>query len=124
MLPQSCPNYKTVHWRFQQWCENDVIRAALTELANVLRARPEFYNSLTTDCTRNIWMLARVHPDRPPFSGKILVSGYLPKYLYQMGRIDSSLPFAQLQQRSIINSRARAADQAADCSQRIREPQP
>ncbi|MFO1355118.1 MAG: transposase [Gammaproteobacteria bacterium] len=22
MLPQSYPNYKTVHRRFQQWCEN------------------------------------------------------------------------------------------------------
>ena len=37
MLPQSYPNYKTVHRRFQQWCENEVIRAALTELANMLR---------------------------------------------------------------------------------------
>jgi hypothetical protein len=33
------PNYKTVHRRFQQWCENEVIRAALTELANVLREK-------------------------------------------------------------------------------------
>jgi len=38
MLPQSYPNYKTVHRRFHQWCENEVIRAALTELANTLRA--------------------------------------------------------------------------------------
>ena len=91
---------------------------------NALRERPEFYNSLTTNCTTNIWMLARVNPDHPPFSWKILVSGYLPEYLFEMGRIDSSLPFAQLQQRSIINSRARAADQAADFSQRIRESQP
>ena len=37
MLPQSYPNYKTVHRRFQQWCQNEVIRAALTDLANVLR---------------------------------------------------------------------------------------
>src|SRR6476619_2946626 len=37
MLPQSYPNYKTVHRRFQQWCEDEVIRAALTELANTLR---------------------------------------------------------------------------------------
>jgi len=37
MLPQSYPNYKTVHRRFQQWCENEVIRAALTDLANALR---------------------------------------------------------------------------------------
>ena len=91
---------------------------------NALREQPEFYNSLTTNCTTNIWMLARVNPDHPPFSWKILVSGYLPEYLYEMGRIDSSLPFDQLQQRSIINSRARAADQAADFSQRIREAQP
>jgi transposase len=37
MLPQSCPNYKTVHRRFQQWCQNEVIRSALTDLANLLR---------------------------------------------------------------------------------------
>jgi hypothetical protein len=36
-IPQSYPNYKTVHRRFQQWCENEVIRGALTELANALR---------------------------------------------------------------------------------------
>ncbi len=37
MLPQSFPNYKTVHRRFQQWCQNEVIRSALTDLANLLR---------------------------------------------------------------------------------------
>lgn len=37
MLPQSYPNYKTVHRRFQQWCRNEVLRAVLTELANALR---------------------------------------------------------------------------------------
>jgi len=37
MLPQSYPNYKTVHRRFQQWCRDEVIRAALTDLANTLR---------------------------------------------------------------------------------------
>jgi len=37
MLPQSYPNYKTVHRRFQQWCQNEVLRAALTDLANTLR---------------------------------------------------------------------------------------
>lgn len=36
MLSQSYPNYKTVRRRFQKWCENQVIRGALTELANTL----------------------------------------------------------------------------------------
>jgi transposase len=37
MLPQSYPNYKTVHRRFQQWCQQQVLRDVLTELANTLR---------------------------------------------------------------------------------------
>ncbi len=37
MLPQYYPNYKMVNRRFQQWYENEVIRAALTNLANTLR---------------------------------------------------------------------------------------
>ena len=37
MLPQCYPNYKTVHRRFQQWCQQEVLRAILADLANVLR---------------------------------------------------------------------------------------
>jgi transposase len=37
MLPQSYPNYKTVHRRFQTWCSNEVLRCALTDIANELR---------------------------------------------------------------------------------------
>jgi transposase len=37
MLPQCYPNYKTVHRRFQQWCEREVLREVLTQLANALR---------------------------------------------------------------------------------------
>jgi transposase len=37
MLPQCYPNYKTVHRRFQQWCEEEVLRDILIRLANDLR---------------------------------------------------------------------------------------
>ncbi len=37
MLPQSYPNYKTVHRRFQQWCRSDVLREVMRDLANTLR---------------------------------------------------------------------------------------
>ena len=37
MLPQSYPNYKTVHRRFQTWCSNEVLRRVLTGVANELR---------------------------------------------------------------------------------------
>jgi transposase len=37
MLPQSYPNYETVHRRFQTWCSNEVLRRVLTDVANELR---------------------------------------------------------------------------------------
>lgn len=39
MLPQCYPNYKTVHRRFQKWCEQEVLRNILAALANELRDR-------------------------------------------------------------------------------------
>jgi hypothetical protein len=89
---------------------------------NALAARPEFYHSLTTNCTSNIWLHARVNPDHVPYSWKILASGYVPEYLYEAGRLDTRVPFAELQRRSTVNARAHAADTAVDFSQRIRMP--
>jgi len=91
---------------------------------NALRERPEFYNTLTTNCTTTIWLNTRVNPRHVPLSWKILLSGYVPEYLYEMGRLDTSLPFDELKQRSRINARARAADKGSDFSQRIRQGLP
>jgi hypothetical protein len=87
---------------------------------NALRARPEFYNTLTTNCTTAILMNTRVNPESLPFSWKVLLSGYTPAYVYESGRIDKSLPFEELQRRSLVNAAAQAADQAPDFSRRIR----
>jgi hypothetical protein len=92
------------------------------EAINQLKARPYFYNSLTTNCTTTIWMHAVVNPGRVPFSWKILASGYVPQYLYEQGRLETyGLPFEELQRQSLVNPRAQQADQAADFSRRIRE---
>src|SRR5690349_16758695 len=45
MLPQCYPNYKTVHRRFQQWCEREILRAVLADLANELRDRGDIDES-------------------------------------------------------------------------------
>jgi Domain of unknown function (DUF4105) len=87
---------------------------------NSLRDHAAFYNTLTTNCTSNIWLHARVIPGQIPYSWQVLLSGYVPEYLYQNGKLDTRVPFDELQRRSIINSRAQAADQAEDFSQGIR----
>lgn len=90
------------------------------EKINELRERPAFYNTLTTNCTTNVLMHSRVNPGTKHYSWKILLSGYAPLYTYELGRLDTSLPFEELRRRSHINAAAQAADQAADFSQRIR----
>jgi hypothetical protein len=87
---------------------------------NQLRDRPEWYNTLTTNCTNTIWMISRVNPQHARFSWKILLSGHVPELLYEEHRLDTSVPFEELRQRAHINELARGADQAADFSQRIR----
>jgi Domain of unknown function (DUF4105) len=87
---------------------------------NALKQRAEWYNTLTSNCTNSIWFMARLDPGHVPYSWKILLSGYLPEYLYEQGRLDTRVPFEELQRRAYINPRAQAADQAADFSQRIR----
>ena len=88
---------------------------------NKLQDHPEFYNTLTTNCTTGIWMHTLVNPEHLPFSWKILASGYVPEYTYEAGRLDTSLPFPELKRRGHINVRAKAADGAADFSRLIRE---
>ncbi len=89
---------------------------------NTLKEHPEFYNSLTTNCTTNIWMNSRVNPARVPMSWKILASGHVPEYMFENGRLDDhGLPFAEIQQRAHINARAQAAGIVPDFSQRIRK---
>jgi hypothetical protein len=97
----------------------DYIRAM-----NDLYVHPRFYNTLTTNCTTTILMHTRMNPESPPMSWKILLSGYVPDYLYELGRIDTAKPFADLEKLSRVNERAHAADKDASFSQHLRQGLP
>jgi hypothetical protein len=89
---------------------------------NRLKAKPEFYNSLTTNCTTSIWSNSLVNHRHLSFSWKVLVSGYVPEYMYEKDRlVTGGLTFPELQNRVHVNTRAHAADTAKDFSRRIRE---
>jgi hypothetical protein len=91
---------------------------------NELREQPQFYNTLTTNCTTSVWLHTKINPESPPFSWKLLLSGYLPDYLYDLRRLDTTRPFAELEKLSLVNERAHAADRDPAFSQRIREGLP
>lgn len=87
---------------------------------NEMREHPTYYNTLTTNCTTTVRTHTRMNPESPPMSWKILLSGYVPDYLYELGRIDTTRPFAELEKSSRVNDRAHAADKDPAFSQRIR----
>ncbi|MCX5903255.1 MAG: DUF4105 domain-containing protein [Proteobacteria bacterium] len=85
-----------------------------------LREAPEFYNTLTTNCTTGIITLIRTFSGDVSYSWKILLSGYAAEYAYELGRLNSSMPFAELRKRSYINKRAHEAGNDPSFSLKIR----
>jgi Domain of unknown function (DUF4105) len=89
---------------------------------NALAERPAWYNALTDNCTTSIQRHARhLNPGGNPFDWRLLANGHMPELLYEQGRLDTSLPFDELERRSHIDARAKAADQDPAFSARIRE---
>ena len=78
---------------------------------------------MTDNCTTGI-RVQRAAADRAPWDWRMLVNGYGDELLYERGMIATNFPLAELKQRCHINDRARAADQAADFSARIRQGVP
>lgn len=91
---------------------------------NELAGRPEFYNLFTNSCTINIIRYARIAGKVSGFDFRHVLNGFVDRYLYSIGALDTALPFAELRPRSRIDDAAQAADDAPDFSERIREAVP
>jgi hypothetical protein len=91
---------------------------------NALRTEPRWYNAITTNCTTSI---RSQHPskERIPWDWRILLNGKGDELLYRDGGlVTGGLPFAELKARSLIDARARAANDSPDFSKMIREGLP
>ncbi len=51
----------------------------------------------------------------------MLLSGYAAEYGYDLGMLDTSMPFAELSERCLVNAEAELANKADDFSVRIRD---
>ncbi|PPD46251.1 MAG: hypothetical protein CTY15_02485 [Methylocystis sp.] len=79
-------------------------------LARRLIEAPMFYNTLTTNCTTTDVILARhVVGDALPLDWRILVSGRLPDYLYDLGSISRAKPLAETKQGAVITELSKEA---------------
>lgn len=92
--------------------------------ANELARAPRWYNTLTGNCTTLVFGMIRVIRPGLPLDYRVLLSGYLPDYAYDLGAIDPSISMDKLRELSRIHDKAMKADAGPDFSARIREGMP
>ncbi|ELX09320.1 hypothetical protein Jab_2c13850 [Janthinobacterium sp. HH01] len=86
----------------------------------LLKREPRFYNTLIANCTTIVFEMARRIDPGLPLDWRLLVSGYLDRYLFDIGALAGQGSFDSLRQQAHISGKARAADKALDFSARIR----
>jgi hypothetical protein len=85
---------------------------------------PRWYNTLTGNCTTLVFgMLRTIHPGLL-LDYRVLLSGYLPNYAYDLGAVDTSMPFDRLRTLARIHDKAAQADAYPDFATKIRETIP
>ena len=94
------------------------------EEANDLARTPRFYNTLTANCTNLVFDMVRVIHPGVPMDARVLFTGYLPNYAYDLGATDTRVSFEKLHELSKINDKAAQADADPNFSARIREAVP
>ena len=90
--------------------------------ANHLAEEPEFYNTLTSSCTTNIVShVNELVPGRVPWwSYRIMLPSYSDELAYDLGLIDTDLPFEEAKRRFRIDQKAQRIGDREDFSAAIR----
>jgi len=93
---------------------------AYIDQANGLVHVPRFYNTVTANCTTLVYHMMKRIVSYLPLNYSLLLTGYLPEYVYRIGGLDSHYSFAELRERGRITERAKAADRSESLSTDIR----
>ncbi|MGR3661053.1 MAG: Lnb N-terminal periplasmic domain-containing protein [Paracoccaceae bacterium] len=89
-------------------------------LANELAERPQWYNTITENCTTAIYRLVRqLNPDTA-FDWRFLASGYLPEYFAENEMFVWLKPFGDFRKRAAISDKAQGVLRGENYSDVIR----
>jgi hypothetical protein len=92
------------------------------ERANKLVDEPEFYNTLTNNCTTNVLRhVNRIATRKVPYTYQVLLPAYSDRLAYDMGLLDTRLPFEEMKRRARVNPLAFVHRDRPDFSAVIRD---
>jgi hypothetical protein len=92
--------------------------------ANSLIDTPRFYNTLTVNCTTLVYQMMKRIVGYLPMDYRLLLSGYLPEYVYSVHGLNQNLSMEELRARGRITDRAKQAGRSPDFSAEIRKGLP
>ncbi|MEY4702038.1 MAG: hypothetical protein RL326_2225 [Pseudomonadota bacterium] len=91
---------------------------------NKLKDQPAFYNTLTTNCTTQVLDQVKSFGGVANYTWKILLSGYVPDYLYETDTLMPGMSFEDIMSQSLVNERAKKNIDSPNFSELIREGVP
>jgi hypothetical protein len=91
------------------------------EEANLLAQSARFYHTITSNCTTLVFRIMQRVVGGLPWSFRLLLSGYLPEYVYRIGGLDTRYPLEELRARGFVSERAQACSRGSEFSTFIRE---
>jgi hypothetical protein len=94
------------------------------EAANALARKPRFYNTITANCTTIIYQMTKRIVGHLPLDYRLLLSGYLPTYVYKVGGLDARYSLEELRARGRITERAKESGGRDTFSADIRQGVP
>jgi hypothetical protein len=92
--------------------------------ANKLVDTPRFYNTITVNCTTLVYQMMKRIVGHLPLDYRLLLSGYLPEYVYGVGGFGRRYSLEELRSLGRITERARQADRSPSFSADIRRGMP
>jgi len=93
---------------------------AYVSQANDVARKPRFYNTITANCTTIIYHMAKRIVGHLPLDYRLLLSGYLPGYVYKVGGLDTRHSLEELRALGRITERAKESDRRPTFSADIR----
>ncbi|MHB0816798.1 Lnb N-terminal periplasmic domain-containing protein [Stutzerimonas nitrititolerans] len=94
------------------------------EQTNQLEEGPRFYNTITANCTTIVFDMMRQIVQGLPMDYRLLLTGYLPDYVRDVGGLQANLGLEELQRRGRITERAQQAGDDPEFSRLIRDGVP
>jgi hypothetical protein len=92
--------------------------------ANSLVDSPRFYNTITVNCTTLVYHMMKRIVGYLPLDYRLLLSGYLPEYVYKVRGMNQDYPLEELREKGHITERAKRSDRSPTFSADIREGLP